>query len=191
MYFPTFISALPLTSSRSQHSHRVTPMCRLTIPTKVSPSPSGPCCPLIDRDLLRHCIDCKIKYSNNLTTSNSTSDLLNSARVALHGKQRGKAEILFLRAIVADPSKSKSYFLFALHVQKRDPTLARELFFQGVRVNPLDARLLQAWGLFESKQGRRKRAQMLVKRSVEIEPKNKPVLKWKCLFPDGMPKMGN
>ena len=190
MYFPTFIPTLPFNSSHSQYLYRSPPKCGIFLPSQtISPSPSGPCCPLIDRDLLRHCVNCTNKCTRKASKSQYVSQLLNSAKTAIHESQRGKAEILFLRAIVADPSKSKSYFLFALQVQRRDPTLARELFFQGVRVNPMDARLLQAWGLFESKQGRRKRAQMLVKRSVQLEPKNKPVLRWKCLFPDGAPKI--
>ena len=83
---------------------------------------------------------------------------------------------------MVDPKFSRSYFLYALQVQRRDPNLARELFHQGVRANPTDAKLLQAWGLFESKQGKLERAKRLLHRSVSLEPRLAPVLRWKRIF---------
>lgn len=110
--------------------------------------------------------------------------LWTEARRALKGTHFGLAERYYLRAIVLAPSQTRSYLLYALHVaQRRDPTLARELFHQGLCADPRDAQLLQAWGLFESKQGRLHRAQRLLLRSVHLEPRNAPVLRWKCLFP--------
>lgn len=78
--------------------------------------------------------------------------------------------------------------MYALNVQRRDPKLAREIFAHGIKVQPNDAALLQAWGLFESKYGHIRPARRLIRRSVELEPKNAPVLKWKVIFGENADK---
>lgn len=144
----------------------------------------GPHCRFVDKDILRHCVYCvKEQKRSTFYPDDVVKELIQKARASLKKSERGQAERLFLRAIVANPTRSQSYFLYALHVQKRDPQLARDLFFHGIRENPNDAKILQAWGLFESKQGYLRRAQSLLIRSVSLDPKNAPVLRWKCLFP--------
>lgn len=131
--------------------------------------------------MLLHCLSCAKARKGQDDRGEAVAALLGLARASLK-EERGQAERLFLRALVADPWQPRSYLLYALQVQRRDPALARELFSQGVRAAPGDAALLQAWGLFESKQGMVGRAQRLLRRSVYLEPRNAPVLRWKNLF---------
>lgn len=179
----------------SPHVLNVAPTCRLfkmtskaRLATKTSARDrnlvQGPCCRFVDRQILRHCVACA-KESNRalMEPEVRVTKLLKEARSSMNKTERGKAEHFFLRAIVVDPSRSHTYFLYALQVQRRDPQLARELFFLGIRENPQDAKLLHAWGLFESKQGQKERAQKLLRRSIFLEPKLAPVLRWKRLFP--------
>lgn len=144
----------------------------------------GPHCPMIDQQLLRHCLLCAKKLKRERVDKDaSVQKLLSEARQALGVSHRGLAERLFLRALVVDPGNTKPYFLYALQVQRRDPDLARALFRTGLSKDPKNAKILQAWGLFESKQGQLDVAQRLLKRSVYLEPLHAPVLKWKVLFP--------
>lgn len=178
----------------SPHVFKLTPICSLlktttkaSLVTKTSRNDrvlaQGPFCRFVDPQILRHCVTCAKKSKRAFTEPDAcVMKLLQEARSSLKKAERGKAELFFLRAIAVDPSQSKSYFLYALQVQRRDPQLARELFSLGTRENPHDAKLLQAWGLFESKQGHMKRAQRLLRRSVFLEPKHAPVLRWKRIF---------
>lgn len=144
----------------------------------------GPCCRLVDVEMLRNCLkSAKTKQAEHREKETMIANLLKQARQALGHSQFGRAERIFLRALAVDPFYWRTYLLYALQAQKRDPVLARELFYQGVLVQPENAKLYQAWGLFESKYGRLNGARSLIKKSVALEPKHAPVLKWKVLFP--------
>lgn len=155
---------------------------RLPTPPERPSDYAGPYCPILDSALFRFCVACA-KSTKEQTTKNAShgQELLQAALDASRDGRRSHAERLFLKAIACNPYDSRSYFLFALQIQRRDKTLARHVFSQGYQVNPKDAALLQAWGLFELKQGFQKRAQTLVVRSVQLQPKNAPVLKWRRL----------
>lgn len=72
--------------------------------------------------------------------------LLQQARASLKNSKRRKAGLRFLQAISADPVRPQSYFLHALHVQKRDPQLTRHLFSHGLRETPNDAKFSSGMG---------------------------------------------
>jgi len=76
--------------------------------------------------------------------------------------------------------------LLALHFQRLDEHgLARAAFIEGVASFRTDAKLLQAWGLFESKQpGNKARAKKLLQRAVHLDPSLSGVLRWKIFVKD-------
>lgn len=55
----------------------------------------------------------------------------------------------------------------------------RRTFIKGNVHHPTDASLIQAWGLFESKQGELRRALWLLRRAVTLNPELSGVLRWK------------
>lgn len=55
----------------------------------------------------------------------------------------------------------------------------REVLNQGLRVNPDAPPLLQAWGLLEMQRGNHTAALLLLDRSARLEPRNRPVLRWR------------
>lgn len=74
----------------------------------------------------------------------------------------------------------RSFLLLALHLQRiNEFDLARSAFAEGVVLHRTDARLMQAWGLFESKHGRLDRAKRLLKRAVSLDESLSAVLRWK------------
>lgn len=90
------------------------------------------------------------------------------------------AERMLLYALKKDCKREKLFLRLALLEQKRDdPEFARRVFEYGVCSNPSSSSLLQAWGLFESKRGNTFRAVQLLLRSVSLNPRNAPVLRWK------------
>eukprot|EP00966_Prymnesium_polylepis_P019489 449444-Prymnesium_polylepis.1 len=64
--------------------------------------------------------------------------------------------------------------------------LARLAFSEGIAQFRTDAKLMQAWGLFESKQGNLDRAKRLLQRAVALDPSLAAVLRWK-IFREAQP----
>ena len=74
----------------------------------------------------------------------------------------------------------QAYLLAALHHRRMDHIdQARASFSEGILRNRNDARLMQAWGLFESKYGHMDRAVRLLRRAVELDPSLYRVLSWR------------
>lgn len=75
---------------------------------------------------------------------------------------------------------AESYLLAALHFRRTGMIdEARGTFQDGVLQNRNDGRLMQAWGLFESKYGHMDRAVRLLRRAVDIDPSLSGVLRWR------------
>lgn len=73
----------------------------------------------------------------------------------------------------------RSFLLAALLMSRCGRvTDARQYFSSGVVTHRTDAQLLQAWGLFESKQDVSGRAVRLLRRAVKLDPSLEPVLSW-------------
>jgi hypothetical protein len=143
----------------------------------------GPYCPLLNVEILRHCVAAK-KRTAHRRVRLADEDVLTLAKQYIHQRQGGQAEWLYLRTLCPD-----SLFRLALLVQRRDSLLAREAFRLGVQqlglgdsVTAKRAQFLLSWGLFESKHGRIGCARSLLRRSVVLDPELSPVLKWKALF---------
>jgi hypothetical protein len=74
----------------------------------------------------------------------------------------------------------QSFLLAALHHRRMDHIdQARASFSEGILRNRDDARLMQAWGLFESKFGHMDRAVRLLRRAVDLDPSLYRVLSWR------------
>ncbi|CAM9701644.1 unnamed protein product [Chrysoparadoxa australica] len=75
---------------------------------------------------------------------------------------------------------AQNYLLLALLEQKSGRVeAARTAFREGVTRCPTQAKLVQAWALFESKHGPMKRALALAKRCVELDKSLAGILRWK------------
>lgn len=75
---------------------------------------------------------------------------------------------------------ARSFLLAALCYQRVGRIEdARATFSTGIRYNRDDAKLMQAWGLFESKHGELGRAVRLLKRAVTLDPSLHSVLRWR------------
>ncbi|KAJ8907155.1 hypothetical protein NDN08_003637 [Rhodosorus marinus] len=108
--------------------------------------------------------------------------VIQESNAAIKKREFGKAEDILSSALLDDIRQPKLFLRLALLEQKRrDPDLSRRFFEVALTHNPEDAATLQAWGLFESKQGNRLRASRLLFRSVGLEPKNVTVLRWRPL----------
>ncbi|KAL3149125.1 hypothetical protein ABBQ32_001964 [Trebouxia sp. C0010 RCD-2024] len=57
----------------------------------------------------------------------------------------------------------------------------RQVLQQGLSINRTSAALIQAWGLMELQKGNIVAAVLLLERSVQFEPRNRPVLKWRAV----------
>uniref|UniRef100_A0A7S3A5Z8 Uncharacterized protein n=1 Tax=Rhodosorus marinus TaxID=101924 RepID=A0A7S3A5Z8_9RHOD len=109
--------------------------------------------------------------------------VIQEANAAIRNRELGKAEDILSSALVNDIHQPKLFLRLVLLEQKRnDPDLSRRFFEVALSHNPEDAATLQAWGLFESKQGNRLRASRLLLRSVGFEPRNVTVLRWRPLM---------
>eukprot|EP00964_Phaeocystis_antarctica_P081568 scaffold51032_cov64-Phaeocystis_antarctica.AAC.6 len=74
----------------------------------------------------------------------------------------------------------QSFLLAALHHRRMDHIdQARDAFSEGILRNRGDAKLMQAWGLFESKHGHMDRAVRLLRRAVDLDPSLSKVLSWR------------
>ena len=75
---------------------------------------------------------------------------------------------------------ARSFLLAALlYSRAGEAQLARATFAEGILRHRDDAQLMQAWGLFESKQDQPRRAFQLVKRAVALDPSLAGVLQWR------------
>ena len=80
----------------------------------------------------------------------------------------------------------RAFLLLALTQQRLgEIELARQAFSTGIALHRTDARLMQAWGLFESKHGSMSRALRLLRRAVALDPSLSSVLRWKIFRTHG------
>lgn len=73
-------------------------------------------------------------------------------------------------------------FALALVAQRRDVELARYAFQVAVDASTTECAVstyLVSWGLFEAKQGGRRRALALLRRGVLLDERKAPVLRWR------------
>jgi hypothetical protein len=75
----------------------------------------------------------------------------------------------------------RSYLLAALHKANKlgEYDGARATFADGIMRHRTDAKLMQAWGLFESKHGEFRRAMVLLRRAVKLDASLAGVLRWR------------
>ncbi|KAL3926592.1 MAG: hypothetical protein SGPRY_003230 [Prymnesium sp.] len=111
------------------------------------------------------------------------------SRIAiLRGRHLDALLSYYLALSLPQQPTSSSYLLLALHLQRMGATSrARQTFRQGVAEFRNDPKLLQAWGLFESKQGNLERAKKLIMRAVAADPSLCPVLRWKLFRAETTP----
>lgn len=104
-------------------------------------------------------------------------NIARSATIRDDYEAAARAHKLAVRAF----GSGRSFLLAALFYADKlvDEQAARSLFSDGVVRNRDDAALVQAWGLFESKQGKAKRARQLVQRAVVLDPRLSGVLRWR------------
>ena len=80
-------------------------------------------------------------------------------------------------------STSKSHLLLVLHLQRCGACSEEEIrdaFRKGVKWDPSNAKLLQAWALYESKNDNMHRAVFLLRRAARMDPASLPgALRWK------------
>lgn len=102
------------------------------------------------------------------------------ARVAVGNRRCGDALSCYIRA-VDECGSGTSFLLLALHLKRMGESehVVRHVFSEGVRADPQHAKLLQAWGLFESKLGQHSRAFLLVSRAVRLDASLRDVLRWR------------
>lgn len=100
------------------------------------------------------------------------------ANRAIHKGYYPEAVIVYERVLRESPS-SRTYLLKALLYERMNQwDQAREVFRSGNRLFPNDGKLLQAWGLMESRKGHATLALRLLRRSVVVDRSLAPVLKW-------------
>ena len=79
----------------------------------------------------------------------------------------------------AHGSEARSHLLLALHLQRCGRASdAREAFRIGVQCDRNSGQLLQAWALFESRQGEMQRAVHLLRRAVRVDRSVMGALRW-------------
>lgn len=81
---------------------------------------------------------------------------------------------------ISNYGSGEAYLLAALHHRRTGRIEeARDTFSAGILQNRNDGRLMQAWGLFESKYGHMDRAVRLLRRAVDLDPSLSSVLRWR------------
>lgn len=162
-------------------------------PIRAGKSCQGPHCRLLDQHLLSRYMKAYstspriVQDVHHAVHMESSIEFHRLANRLIKGRQRGLAEWIYLQALSRSrQSVGETLFLLALLVQKRDSELARCAFRLCVQFGSdvtQKAKHILAWGLFESKQsGRTECARSLLRRSVAMDPKLSPVLRWKVLF---------
>jgi hypothetical protein len=101
------------------------------------------------------------------------------ARIAVGNRRCGDALSCYINA-VDECGAGTSFLLLALHLKRMGESehVVRHVFSEGVRADPQHAKLLQAWGLFESNHGQHSRAFLLVSRAVHLDASLRGVLRW-------------
>lgn len=100
------------------------------------------------------------------------------ARRAIHNNACESAYIIYERVLRESPS-SRTYLLKALLLERMGQwDAARVAFRSGNKSYPDDGKLLQAWGLMESRTGHATLAMRLLKRCVAVDQTLAPVLRW-------------
>jgi tetratricopeptide (TPR) repeat protein len=114
-----------------------------------------------------------------LAAREAESRLIAVGRRALLHNNVQDAESCY-RAATSIFGSPQGYLVLALLLAKQgDFEEARSTFSSGVLAHRTNAGLLQAWGLFESKYGAQRRALMLLRRAVQLDPSKAPVLRWR------------
>ena len=101
------------------------------------------------------------------------------ARRAISKGDASGAQVCYEKALEPGLGSGRSYLLAALHlVRVGRYSDARDCFGEGILHNREDAKLMQAWGLFESKHGTMRRARKLLERAVVLDDSLSGVLRW-------------
>lgn len=101
------------------------------------------------------------------------------ARRAISNGDAWGAQACYELALKPGLGSGRSYLLAALHLVRINRyTEARDCFAEGILRNREDAKLMQAWGLFESKHGTMRRARKLLERAVVLDDSLSGVLRW-------------
>lgn len=172
--------------------------------SKIPPRVVGPFCPLLTTALLRlHVEHLSAKSKSKITQRHPLS--IELARAQVHQRCSGQAEwtltylirnALLERCSAPAGELAEVFFTLALFAQRRDLALARYCFQLSVYSalardakagsraadGKAAAKSFVAWGLFESKYGRRLLAQRLLRRAVQLDESKEPVLRWKSIF---------
>ncbi|DBA97504.1 hypothetical protein WJX77_006572 [Trebouxia sp. C0004] len=99
--------------------------------------------------------------------------------------QEEAARTAFEECCRADPDNTKAWVSWAQFEKrvKKDHQdrfqSCRQVLQQGLTLNRTSAALIQAWGLMELQKGNILAAVLLLERSVQFEPRNSPVLRWR------------
>ena len=108
------------------------------------------------------------------------SRLHDLAKTAIRGGDHGGA-LRCLETAAAHGHEGRSHLLLALHYQRvgAPSDLTRGAFRNGVAFDRGDAKLLQAWALFESKQGRMDRSVRLLQQAARQDRSALGAFRWK------------
>jgi len=102
--------------------------------------------------------------------------------VARRAISRGRLDdaLQMYRSAAADCGAGHASLLLALHLRRMGESAdrVRAAFSEGVKRDRGYARLLQAWGLFESKHGKPATALALVEHAVRLDPSLGAILRW-------------
>jgi TPR repeat protein len=96
-------------------------------------------------------------------------------------QQQLETALTYFSTAAEHGNTSRSHLLLVLHLQRcgAAPDKTRDAFRQAVMFDRSDHRLLQAWALYESKNGNMHRAVHLLRRAAEIDHAALGALRWK------------
>jgi tetratricopeptide (TPR) repeat protein len=126
-----------------------------------------------------------------LTTARSHGCRLHAlANRAIHDGAFDEAVELYDRALLVEPAsdaQQRTFFLKALLYQRMGLwEAARATFRAGNRAHPSDGKLLQGWGLMESRVGDVRLALRLLRQCVACDDTLAPVLRWQRFAASGV-----
>ena len=140
--------------------------------------------------MLPHAI-ARISPSSPLSARSHGCRLHALANRAIHDGAFDVAVRLYDRALLEPNAGARTFFLKALLYERMGLwEAARRTFREGNRRHPRDGKLLQGWGLMESRVGDARLALRLLRRCVACDDTLAPVLRWQRFASSGVEPCG-
>jgi tetratricopeptide (TPR) repeat protein len=132
------------------------------------------------RRLVVLAILCALDLAASMNASVRTRHYHALANRAIHARSLDAAVVFYDRALSEPNPGAQTFMLKALLYERMGAwNVARHTFREGNRRYPTDGKLLQAWGLMESRAGDTRLALRLLRRCVVCDQTLAPVLKWR------------